>query len=123
MFHAFFGACLRLLGCGRGVQYDAGGWYRGGGLALRRPCNPTQHTNRPTCSCRGFRNGKAAYQRGVVKESNFRGNGSVLGGLLIFQKGGELVYRHAETDYGVHPPMSDVIHGAERAAPAVPVAA
>lgn len=99
---------------------------KGGGL---HPISPTDGSsfNAPTrpspCSCRGFRNGKAAYKRGAVKESNFKGNGTVLGGLLIFQKAGKLVYRHAETDFGVHPPMSDVIQGAERAAPTAAVAA
>lgn len=67
---------------------------------------------------KGFRNGFAAYRRGVVKESNFKGDGSVLGGVLVYKKGGKLVYRHAETDYGVHPPLADVVSGAQAAASA-----
>ncbi|KAL6780906.1 SELU1 [Auxenochlorella protothecoides x Auxenochlorella symbiontica] len=64
----------------------------------------------------GFKNGRAAYKRGVVKDSNFTGNGTVLGGVLVFKAGGELVYSHAESDFGVHPPMEDLVAGASKAA-------
>lgn len=58
----------------------------------------------------------AAYRRGKVAESNFKGDGTTLGGILAYGKGGKLVYRHAEADFGVLPPLEEVVEAARKAA-------
>ena len=58
---------------------------------------------------------KRAKSSGVVKDSNLTGDGLTLGGLMVFAKGGEVVWSHAESTFGDHAPMDQVLAAAERA--------
>lgn len=64
---------------------------------------------------RAFENMKRAKSNGKVKDSNFTGDGLTLGGVMIFGKGGNEVFRFAEKTFGDHPKLEDVVQAAKSA--------
>ncbi|PRW57143.1 hypothetical protein C2E21_3832 [Chlorella sorokiniana] len=62
-----------------------------------------------------WRAGKRAKESGLVKESNYKGDGLTLGGLLIIKKGGDIAYSYAEKTFGDHAPMEEVLAAAKAA--------
>lgn len=58
----------------------------------------------------------AVKKRGTVSDSNLRGEGTILGGELVFAKGGRLVYSYGEQSFGDHPDVDDILAAAKQAA-------
>lgn len=55
-------------------------------------------------------------KRGTVPDSNLRGEGTVLGGELVFAKGGKIVYTYGEKSFGDHPSVDEILEAARQAA-------
>lgn len=46
--------------------------------------------------------------RKSVSESNFKGKGTIMGGLFVFGQGGKVQYKHVEDTFGQHAPHAKV---------------
>lgn len=62
-----------------------------------------------------MKNFKRAKDSKKVKDSNLVGDGLTLGGLMVFKKGGEVVFKHAEETFGDHAALDDVVAAAAKA--------
>lgn len=51
-----------------------------------------------------------------VEDSNFKGEGLILGGLMVVDTNGKVVYSFAEQDFGVHAPQDEVLAACKAAA-------
>jgi len=59
-------------------------------------------------------NGKRAKQ--TVKDSNLKGDGLTMGGLMVIQKGGIVEYSYREKVFGDHAPDNEVMEACKKAA-------
>jgi peroxiredoxin len=51
-----------------------------------------------------------------IEDSNFKGEGLILGGLMVVDTSGKIVYSFAEQDFGVHAPQDEVLAACKAAA-------
>ena len=65
---------------------------------------------------RAWKNMRRAKEGGKVKDSNLIGDGLTLGGVLVFAKGGEVVYSFPEATFGDHAPFEELVAAAKKAA-------
>ena len=57
---------------------------------------------------RAWKNMRRAKAGGAVKESNMKGDGFTLGGLLLLDKAGAVQYAYPEKTFGDHAPQAEV---------------
>lgn len=63
-----------------------------------------------------WKNMRRAKASNTVQESNLVGDGLTMGGVMVFAKGGKLMYAYPEKTFGDHAPMSELLSKAKEAA-------
>lgn len=63
---------------------------------------------------RAIKNTRRAKASGKVTDHNLTGDGLTLGGLLIFKRGGEIVYSFAEQTFGDHAPFEELLEACKK---------
>lgn len=102
-----------------------GDGHVGAGIGVTRPSthavgSPSPHpSHTPPAAAvpdRARKNLSAVKSRGLVKDSNLKGEGLTLGGVAVYKRGGERVYTHAEKTFGDIAPVEEILAAAQRAA-------
>ena len=65
-----------------------------------------------------WKNMRRAKASNTVQDSNLVGDGLTMGGVMVFAKGGNLIYAYPEKTFGDHAPMSELLSKAKEAAEA-----